>query len=155
MDSSQTRKNNTVSLDLKSLSGPRKLVVVALIVHFFSLFLMYQDEDQTAGTPIMWNTGAIVNVGNRIPEQTGFQLKPFAPFVIGALLLVFLTSIYQHPFWKKYGYWVTVVAIFFFAMGGAVVRTTGGNLSLLTWGLMIIAALLNSLSKKDATKKEA
>lgn len=76
-----------------AMSTARKLMLAALAVHFVSLFLPYQDTDASGDVPILWNTGQIVHLQNITPEQTGFQLKPFAVFIIVGLLIMFGTSL--------------------------------------------------------------
>ena len=61
----------------KAMSTARKLVLAALVLHFCSLFFIYQDDDVKNMHTILWNTNSLVNVGTSVPEQTGMQLKPF------------------------------------------------------------------------------
>jgi len=91
----------------------------------------------------MWNTGRFVQVDTEVPAQTGMQLKPLAPAVLVILFVFFLSKLALDPFWKKYGYWITLVLVIVFATGGAVIRTTGGNISLISVGLLLVAALIN------------
>ncbi len=130
----------------------RKIVLVALALHFFSLFFIYQDADVKDYKPLLWNTGQFVQVGTEVPVQTGMKLKPLGAGVIIILFILFLSKMAVDPFWKKYGYWITIVLVIAFAFGGAVVRTTGGNMSLVSVGLLFIAAFLNSVQlKKEKT----
>jgi len=132
----------------KGWPAARKIVLVALALHFFSLFFIYQDEDEKDYHPVLWNTGQIVHIGTEVPVQTGMQLKPLAPAVLVILFVLFLSKLAVDPFWKKYGYWITIAMIIAFAFGGAVVRTTGGNMSLVSVGLLFVAAFLNTAQQK-------
>ena len=133
-------------------SLPRTLVLVALTIHFFSLFLQYQDNtghgmlgyatDTTRYTTLEWWAGK--------DAATGLALKPYAVFVIPALLFVWCSRHRQHPFWQRYGYWATLVLLLVFATGGALVRTTGGQLSMVSLGLVGLATYLDRKARKAA-----
>lgn len=138
-----TVKKEAAVITVKAMSTARKMVLAALLLHFCSLFFTYQDDDVKDTHTIMWNTGRFVQVGTEVPVQTGMQLKPLAPAVLVILFVLFLSKMAVDPFWKKYGYWITLALVIAFATGGAVIRTTGGNISLVSVGLLLIAALMN------------
>lgn len=141
-----------VPATLSSMSKPRKLMLAALGVHLLSLFMTYQDESASGDVPILWNTGKIVHFQNTTPEQTGFQLKPYAIFVIAGLFAAFAKKFYENPIWRRYGYWISLVLLLVFAFGGAPFRTAGGWLSIISLGLVIYAAFANGkLSKRQPT----
>jgi len=151
-----TVKKDTAVITVKAMSTARKIVLVALFLHFCSLFFTYQDDDVKDPHTIMWNTGRFVQVGTDVPVQTGMQLKPLAPAVLVILFVFFLSKLAVDPFWKKYGYWITLVLVIVFATGGAVIRTTGGNISLISVGLLLVAALINRkelIAAKTAANK--
>jgi len=138
-----TVKSEVAVIAVKAMSTARKIVLAALLLHFCSLFFTYQDDDVKSPHTIMWNTGRFVQVDTEVPAQTGMQLKPLAPAVLVILFVFFLSKLALDPFWKKYGYWITLVLVIVFATGGAVIRTTGGNISLISVGLLLVAALIN------------
>jgi hypothetical protein len=129
------------------MSTARKLVLLALLIHFISMYLPYQDSEKTI-SPFGFNG---VDIYGTIPERTGIQVKPYGIYVISALFIVFATSIAEEQLWRRYGYWVSFVLLLLFATGGAILRTSGGNLSLVSLGLVIVAAYLNG---KDLRRKE-
>lgn len=137
-----------VTNNVTKMSKARILMIAALAIYFLSLFLPYQDEGTSGDQPILWNTGVIVHLQNTVPEQTGFQLFHYAGFVVGGLFLLFITAFYKNAFWQRYGYWISLVLVLFFAFGGAVIRTSGGKLSLLCVALIILAAYLNAKDRK-------
>jgi hypothetical protein len=145
------KKASAVST-FNSFSKARKLVLAALLLHLISLFFTYQDSDVKNTQTIMWNTGDFVKLGTEEPVQTGMQLKPFGAAVIIILIIFFLSKMAEDPFWRKYGYWITLALVIFFAMGGAVIRTTGGNISLISVGLLFVAAF-NNRNNLMAAKK--
>jgi hypothetical protein len=109
--------------------------------------LPYQDSERTI-TPVRING---VDMYGTIPERSGLEVKPYATYVIIGLFLVFTTDIAEENFWRRYGYWISLVVLIVFGIGGAIVRTSGGNLSLVSIALVIVAAYLN---KKELKKEE-
>lgn len=127
----------------------RKIIIAALVIHFFSLFFLYQDDTSWGQLLIGpdFSTEGIYHFGP--PPQRGFRRKPFAVFIIIGLLIVYGSSLYRKPFWDRHGYWITLVLIFFGAMGGAIVRTNGGRLSLISFILLCIAAYIHRKARRQ------
>ena len=144
-------KSTNVVTPVATTSSPmslaRKIILAALLIHFVSLFLPYQDQGEQGGHTIAWNVGlpnqGMVYATTTVPEQTGFELKPYAAYLIIGLLIVFGTSLHQKPFWRRYGYGLSFALLLVFAFGGAIIRTSGGKLSLVSLGLVSLAALIN------------
>jgi O-antigen ligase len=121
---------------------------IALVIHFISLYLPYQDSERTIA-PVRING---VDMYGTIPERSGLEVKPYAVYVICGLFFVVATDIAEETFWRRYGYWISLVLLIVFATGGTIIRTSGGTLSLVSIALVIVAAYLN---KKELRKEEA
>lgn len=119
----------------------RRIVIAALVLHLCSLFLPYQTEGR-GGRIVDGRFEYAVTSGYEGPMQTGLELKPYAPYVLVGLLLLFLGS-YSHPLWDRWGYVVTVVLVVIFAMGGTPLRASGGKLSMVSLGLLCLAAVIH------------
>jgi hypothetical protein len=133
------------------MSLAKKIVLVALTIHLISLLFQYQDVATTGGPiPMTWADGSTQYYYNSTKEKTGIELRPFAGIVIIGLMGIFLTRLSKHPFWVKYGYWATLVILILTAFGGAIIRTTGGKMSLVSLGLVILAAIVNGRELKQA-----
>ncbi|MEO7310665.1 MAG: hypothetical protein ABIX01_09715 [Chitinophagaceae bacterium] len=139
----------TPSTTDKKMSTARSLMIGALATDFWSLFLPYVDNHSDGDIPILWNTGNIVHFQNEVAEKTGFQLLPYAGYVVAGLIILFISNYSIKPFWQRYGYWISLILLLVFAFGGAVIRTTGGILSLFCMALVIIAIYLNSRDRRQ------
>ncbi len=135
----------TVVKSSNNTSMPRKLIISALLIHLFSLFLPYRDSPYYSGIDI----GGIIMQGN--DGKTGFEEKPYAVYVIIGLLVLFLTNLYKEPLWNRFVYWISFVLLIWFAFGGAPFRTSGGKLAMFCLALVLLAAYLNEreLKKKN------
>ena len=100
-------------------------------------------------------SGRTVMVDTYSQEATGFKKKPVAVYIIIVLMLAYLTNFCEDPAWKQWGYWGSLAALIYFGVGGAVIRTTGGNLSLISIGIVLIAALLNMKRNQPKPKTPA
>lgn len=130
----------------------RKLMLAALLIHLFSLFLPYRDS-QNDGSPVYLEKWHVVAIQGVTQVQTGFQEKPYAVYVIIGLLVLFGTDLYKKPLWKRFVFWISFVLLILFAFGGAPLRTSGGKLSMFCLAIVLIAAYLNEkeLKRKDVS----
>jgi hypothetical protein len=124
-------------------SVARAIILVALVIHFGSLYLLYQDNESHGTLSIDAHYNTTGHYYDGASEATGFKLKPYAPLVLIALFIIYATNLYRHPFWDRWGYLLTLGLVLFGAMGGALVRTPGGKLSLFTFGLLCLATFIH------------
>lgn len=156
----QTTQTLTAPADAKTRSPlARKIIIAALVIHFVALFLPFTEEATVADHPIAWNVGlpnaGIVTPSHTTPELRGFQLHHWAIFIIIGLLIVFLTNIHRSPFWQRWGYWLSFVLLLIFAFGPSIITTSGGKFSLLSMGLVFLAAVINLIASKQTPTAKA
>ncbi len=125
----------------------RGLMLAALVIHLLSLFLPYRDSEKE-GSPVYLEKWHVVGIQGYSKELTGFQEKPYAVYVIVSLLVLFGTDLYEEPIWKRFVYWISFALLAYYAFGGAPLRTSGGKLSMICLGMVLIAAYLNEKSFK-------
>lgn len=118
---------------------PRNLMLCALALSFLALFGKYQW-----GVYNFTAVGPFVDISVPIPQTaTGFQLKPHAAFIIVGLAFVFGTSLREHPFLRRWGYWLAVLLLAF--------ATCNGFLSFGAFVLACVAAYLHAKELKKQT----
>jgi uncharacterized membrane protein YoaK (UPF0700 family) len=120
----------------------RKLMLAALVIHLFSLFLPYRDS-QNEGSPVYLEKWHVIGIQGVSKELTGFEEKPYAIYVIIGLLVMFGSDLYEEPIWRRYIYWISFVLLICFAFGGAPFRTSGGKLAMFCLAIVLIAAYLD------------
>ncbi len=129
---------------LTGFSLARKMIIAALVLHFFSLFFAYVDANSD-GVQVKvylekWHVEP-VRGGN--PEQTGFQILPYAKYVVIGLLILFASDFNEEKLWRRFGYWIAFGLLLKFAYGGAPFRTLGGKMASVSMLVVLIAAYIN------------
>lgn len=135
-------------------SNARKLMLAALLIHLFSLFLPYRDS-QADGNPIYLEKWHVIGIQGVTQEKTGFQEMPYAVYVIIGLLILFGTDLYEEQLWKRFVYWISFVLLVWFAFGGAPLRTSGGKVSMFCLAIVLISAYLNEKEFKRKNSSSA
>lgn len=132
----------------------QKLMIVSLLLHFFSLYLPYRDS-QEEGSLVYLEKWHVVPIQGITKMKTGFEEKPYAVYVIISLLILFGTDLYTEHLWRRYVYWIAFALLVCFAFGGAPLRTSGGKLAMVCLAMVLIAAYLNHKDLKQSRVSSA
>lgn len=129
---------------LASLSLARKLMLAAIVLMAVSQFLPYSTAYRDA---IMSGTSMPFAVNEGV-DGTGWEVHGHALPMLLLLLGYFLSPLADDKGFGRFGWWVSVVALFITMMPGS--PTPGVWVGLAAVGLAIVAAILNGRDVKRA-----
>lgn len=132
-----------------NMSGPRKLMLAAIITQFVTMFINVRDVDSYGVLSISadWSTHGTYWIGDS--ATTGWGVRPLGPFVLTYLFLMFATKKYEGSFWKVHGYKMAAALMLFFTTGGAPLRVFGGFLSAAAQVVAFVAAYKHGKELKN------
>lgn len=135
--------------EISSMSGPRKMILAAILTQVLTLFMKVRDVDSYGVLSISadWSTHGTYWIGDS--ATTGWEVRPLAPLVLGYLFLMFASKKYHGAFWHKHGYKVAAALMLFFTTGGAPLRVFGGTVSCAAQIAAFVAAWQHSKSLKS------
>lgn len=135
----------------RGLRKPRRLMLISLAVLFAGQFftcavstgfghLSVDANFNTRGT--YWFTYN--------PTGTGWKIHPAAKYLLPLLAAVYLTGICESVLWRRWGYWASLVLVFF-CVSPLQWVTLGGKVCLTGFALTIWAAVANRKQTAPST----
>lgn len=136
-------------------TAPHLMMLAAILLNFLSqFFLVFNDLGSgmlTDATNLDYYTGLKWFGGQGV--ATGWQLHPHAYVILLLLAFVFLRDdVVDGPFFRKWGWWLSALAVVACTLPGNYVQQAGGIMSGVSVLIAIAAAIAHGREKRAAAK---
>ncbi|KQT53804.1 MULTISPECIES: hypothetical protein [unclassified Aureimonas] len=124
---------------------PRLLMLAALALLTASQFFAYFETPGRLLAGFERPAGTAPGIWDELPV-TGWQLHPQALPILVVLSLAFLAGeIAEHPFFRRFGYWISLGLAFAAMSPGAPTRATGAAMGGVAFLMVLVAAVWQQL----------
>jgi hypothetical protein len=136
-------------------TAPQLIMLGAILLNFVSQFFLHVNDPGSAMLTDMTNTDYYTGIhyfwGKGV--ATGWELHPHAYVILLVLAFVYLRDdVVEGSFFRRWGWWLSVLAIFACTIPGNYVQEVGGIMSGISVLIAVAAAIGNGRQVKAAGK---